>query len=153
MTAASTLKSIRLIHLYIGVFLTPAILFFCFSGALQTLNYNDNNGSYRPPHWLSVVAQLHKKQTIVLPERRPAPPATAPKVAAPQPTAPPAPPSPAPKKHNVWPMKIFFLFTTVGLAFSSLLGLYMSYKFNRNRTAVTLTLLAGIVIPIALMFF
>jgi len=31
------LKYLRLLHLYTGVFIAPALLFFAFTGALQTL--------------------------------------------------------------------------------------------------------------------
>jgi uncharacterized iron-regulated membrane protein len=47
------LKSTRLIHLYIGVFIAPALLFFAFTGALQTFSLHETTrgSSYRPPAW------------------------------------------------------------------------------------------------------
>ena len=50
-------------------------------------------------------------------------------------------------------MKFFFVFVALGLILSTCLGLYMSYKFNRNKVAVTLTLVAGIAVPALLTLF
>ena len=80
MTAlASLIRSIRLLHLYTGLFIAPGVLFFAFTGALQTvlLHESSKGSSYQPPHWIVTLAELHKKQTAVLPIRR-AGPAVAP---------------------------------------------------------------------------
>ena len=53
-----------------------------------------------------------------------------------------------PKPHNAMPLKIFFLLVAIGLFTSTLTGLYMSYKYIRNRMLVTALLIAGIVIPV-----
>ena len=50
-------------------------------------------------------------------------------------------------------MKIFFLIVAVGLFTSTLTGIYMSYKFMRNRILVTALLIAGIIIPLVLLPF
>src|ERR1700735_5679183 len=70
------LKSIRLIHLYIGVFIAPALIFFAFTGALQTFSLHETTrgSSYKPPAWIVTLGQLHKKQTTVGPVRKPVPP-------------------------------------------------------------------------------
>jgi uncharacterized iron-regulated membrane protein len=65
----AVLKVIRFIHLYVGVFIAPAIVFFAFTGALQTLSLHVSvkGGSYKPANWIVVLAQLHKRQTTDLP--------------------------------------------------------------------------------------
>jgi hypothetical protein len=168
MTAASTLKYIRLTHLYLGVFIAPALIFFAFTGALQTFSLHETTrgSSYKPPAWAVVLAQIHKKQTPVVFKRPPAPDAkpdsksaSRPAADAPdsKPRAAEAPPSapkpadanaPAPPKHNPLPLKIFFLLVAIGLFTSTLTGLYMSYKFIRNKVLVTALLVAGTVIPL-----
>ncbi len=155
------LKYLRLIHLYLGVFLAPAILFFAFTGALQTFSLHETTrgSSYKPPAWAVVLGQIHKKQTPIVPVRKaPAPdrPADkAEKAASPstnQSATPAAPKAdaPAPKPHNALPLKLFFLLVAIGLFISTLSGLYMSYKYIRNRKLITANLLAGIVFPILL---
>ncbi len=66
------LKYTRLTHLYIGVFITPALLFFAFTGALQTFSLHETTrgSSYKPPAWAVLLAQIHKKQTPVVPVRK-----------------------------------------------------------------------------------
>jgi hypothetical protein len=49
-------------------------------------------------------------------------------------------------------MKLFFLVVSISLLLSTITGLYMSYTYIRNKTAITATLIAGIVIPILLTF-
>jgi hypothetical protein len=161
------LRYLRLIHLYIGVFIAPALLFFAFTGALQTFSLHETTrgSSYKPPAWAVTLAQIHKKQTLIVPARK-APPQEHPidKSATEKPqtdasaaqAAPPVSPKtdvPAPKPHNALPLKIFFLFVSIGLFISTLSGLYMSYKYICNRKLITAILVAGIILPILLTIF
>ncbi len=47
-------------------------------------------------------------------------------------------------------LKCFFLAMAVGLVFSTLLGIYMAFKYNRSRALVWSLLLLGTAIPVAL---
>ena len=156
----------RRAHLYLGVFIAPALLFFAFTGALQTFSLHETTrgSSYKPPAWAVLLAQIHKKQTPVVPVRKPAPPEKSaeskgalekpqtPAASSPSPSNPAtkSPEETAPKPHNALPLKIFFLLVSIGLFVSTLSGLYMSYKYIRNRNLITAILLAGIIIPILL---
>jgi hypothetical protein len=170
------LKYLRLIHLYIGVFISPALLFFAFTGALQTFSLHETTrgSNYKPPAWAVTLAQIHKKQTPIVPPRHTPPPqdgkpdrspdrpatkttddkptqdrAAKPDIPASDPLqSAPKSDAPAPRPHNALPLKIFFLLVSIGLFVSTLTGLYMSYKYIRNRTLVTTLLIAGIVIPV-----
>jgi hypothetical protein len=68
----AVLRLFRKVHLYLGVFTAPALLFFAFTGALQTFSLHETTqgSSYKPPAWLVSLAQLHKKQTTVVPQRK-----------------------------------------------------------------------------------
>lgn len=174
----SLLKSSRLLHLYLGVFATPALIFFAFTGFLQTFSFHETTrgSAYKPPKIFVQLGQLHKKQTLVVPERKP--PAqgrpaaekpaiemsssekpstkvdtsdggTDPRVSRPGPTATPSQ-GPLAPKNTLWPMKIFFATVSISLLLSTLTGLYMSYKYVRNKALVTAFLVAGAVIPIVL---
>ncbi len=161
------LQWLRVAHLYLGLFTAPAILFFAFTGALQTLSLNDRSpdGSYTPPHWISVLAQLHKKQSVQLPQRRPSPPEGAPKPQktaldagkADGPPAAPQNPQPAPKQPAFQPqpkplgMQVFFLLVCVSLFISTFSGAWMAWRYRRSRIAIGAAFLAGIVIPLVLM--
>jgi hypothetical protein len=135
------LKVARQIHLYIGIFISPAILFFAITGALQTFSLHETTrgSDYKPPTWIATLAQLHKKQTTTVPVKHA-------DASTPQ-------PSPEPPQKSHLPMKIFFLLVAIGLFISTLTGIYMSYRFTRNKLVVTALLLAGIIVPLLLLPF
>jgi hypothetical protein len=165
LTSHATLKFLRKAHLYIGVFIAPALIFFAFTGALQTFGLHETSqgSSYKPPAWLVALAQLHKKQTTVVPVRKlKTPPPERPaadahksdKSAAATNLAqgPKVEDAPAPALKSHLPMKIFFLLVSVGLFASTLTGVYMAYKYSRGKFVITSLLLAGIVVPVLLIF-
>jgi hypothetical protein len=179
-TSHATLKFFRQIHLYIGIFTAPALLFFALTGALQTFSLHETSrgSDYKPPTWIVALSQLHKKQTATLPVRKPrptsdsprpdkhaaeadafkparnpdAPGAVTPSVATPS-AATPSAVTPEPVQKNHIPMKIFFLIVSIGLFLSTLTGIYMAYKFNRSKVLITGLLLAGIIVPLLLLPF
>jgi uncharacterized iron-regulated membrane protein len=153
MTSHKILKVARQIHLYTGIFLSPAILFFALTGALQSFSLHETSrgSDYKPPTWIVTLSQLHKHQTTTVPVRKPRPSSDTPKHADASAPATPQPPAPPEKTHL--PMKIFFLLVAIGLLISTLTGIYMSYKFIRNRLIVTALLLAGIIVPLILLRF
>jgi hypothetical protein len=113
------LKYLRLIHLYTGVFIAPALLFFAFTGALQTFSLHETTrgSSYKPPAWAVMLAQIHKKQTPIVPIKK-LPPSEkkVDKAIQEKAQASPTPPTEAPKptgeaalkSHNPLPLKCFF---------------------------------------------
>ena len=155
---ASVLKAARKIHLYFGLLIAPALLFFAFTGAVQTLSLHEDAGSsYTPPSWLARLGQLHKDQNITPRKPRPqvtaAPPATKADV-APAISTPPRPPvTLASKEREHLPEKLFFLLVSLGLFTSTLTGVFMAYKYERDKLLLTALLIAGVVIPLALLPF
>ncbi len=156
---AATLQLMRKLHLYFGLFIAPALLFFAFTGAVQTLSLHESAGStYTPPVWLARLGQLHKDQNIVPRKPRPPqpePPKTAAAQASPKPPARPEDPPEtlSSKEREHLPEKLFFLVVSVGLFSSTLTGIYMAYRYDRNKLLVTGLLLAGVLVPLALLPF
>ncbi len=155
-TSHATLKLFRKIHLYFGIFISPMLLFFAFTGAVQTFSLHETTqgSSYKPPAWLVTLGQIHKKQTSVVPVRKQRP-ADAPKPAKADASAPTPAPKPidAPPQKSHLPLKIFFLIVAIGLFTSTLTGIYMAYKYNQSKLVVTALLLAGAIIPLLLLPF
>jgi hypothetical protein len=156
------LKLVRQIHLYVGVFIAPALLFFAFTGGLQVFSLHETTkgSDYKPPAWLVTLAQVHKKQTTFVSAHKPRPmdtesqkPAadsassTVANTVAP---AQPAPETPRAAQKNPLPLKIFFAFVALGLFISTLIGIYMAYRYSRKPALLSLLLLAGVVVPIVL---
>lgn len=159
MTFAASLKSIRIIHRYLGLFFAPTILFFAITGGLQMFGLHETarGSSYVPPNILVHLSQLHKKGTLSLPSRKLAPPNSAkldvakpdsPKVETTKPTQ----TSPAAPQPNSLPMKVFFAATALALAVSTCTGLIMGWKYAPRKSIVLLTVAAGVVIPAILVF-
>lgn len=154
--AARLIQALRLIHLYIGVFITPAILFFALTGALQTFGLHETNRDhpdYKPARWVAVLGQLHKKQTTILPVRRPAAVLRPAAEESPRPRdrQQPVALAASPAAHPL-PLRIFFLLVSLGLFSSTLTGLSLTYKYVRNKPLITGLLAAGVLLPLALIF-
>jgi uncharacterized iron-regulated membrane protein len=153
------LQFFRNTHLYVGVFTAPAILFFALTGSLQTFSLHEaaRDGSYKPAQWIQVLAQIHKKQTDLLPQRKVPPSATAAGSQKKTESSPPSNPASqsqppaAPSQRNPLPLRIFFLIVGLSLSASTASGLYLAWKYRRDRVVIAVLLLAGILAPLAMM--
>ncbi len=140
---ASTLRSLRLYHHYIGVFLAPAVLFFSFSGLIQVIGIQDQRDP-PPPGWISYMAGIHKHQAA--PKPRKATPADAPK------------PDGAKRggsEHDehgggLTPLKIFALLVAIGLFITTSIGLVVALTNRVLRQVSWIMLALGVAIPVAL---
>jgi hypothetical protein len=144
---------LRQLHRYLGVFFTPAILFFAFSGALQTFGLHESKERGAPPPvaWIAALASVHKDQH--LPEDR----ASSPAAAAPGAVlAPPAPPAAPPVVHEAskspLPLKLFVLALAIGLCATSLVGVTIAFSNPRSRRPTALMLVLGTLVPALLLF-
>jgi hypothetical protein len=141
---ANLLKWARQLHLWMGVFFAPAIIFFAFTGALQTFNLHESQpgSTYQPPVWIEKLAQLHKKQTIQLRQKPPGAPPQRRRME-----------NEAPRPNLEQPLtttllKWFVSLMSLGLITTSLLGIYMAFQYNRDRRMMWLLLVLGTVMPV-----
>lgn len=170
------MRLLRNIHHWLGVFFAPTILFFAFTGALQTFSLHENKGGgpYKPPAWIVTLASIHKDQTLPHPraERRADADAhgrDAPKTGAaaqaghgqdartpaakPDRDADHAPDArPKAARPSPLPLKIFVLLLSIGLMASTTLGIWIALKMRAMRRLTLLLLAAGVVVPIVLLF-
>ena len=58
------IKYLRLVHFYLGVFFAPTIIFFSFSGALQTFSLHENHQGKPGIPWVTALAEVHKNQRV-----------------------------------------------------------------------------------------
>lgn len=144
---ANTQRLLRQLHRYLGVFFAPAILFFAFSGMLQTVHLNDATPAGPAPAWIKWIAAIHKDQEP--PHLRKPAPAPAAKAVAEKPAA----PREAEQAQRFVPLKLFVLLLALGLIFSTLLGLWIALTVPGTRQISAITLIAGIVVPIVLLLF
>jgi hypothetical protein len=120
------LKTIRKAHLYLGTVFAPLMIFLAFSGALQTFELHDppKDSFFKPHAWIMTLAQVHKNQRTE------------------------GPPS---KRHSVT-LRWFFVIASTGLMITSVLGIYMAFKYSKRHALVYLSLALGIGLPILFLY-
>ena len=139
-------------HLYMGMFLAPTVILFAASGALQIFRLQEGRpgSSYQPPSWIVFLAGVHKDQRLEgAPPAKPAPPA-AEAAPAPKPAEPPAGQPVRSKRSAI--LMWFFTLAAVGIITSTLLGIVMAFKYNRDRRVIWALLAAGTLLPIVMLF-
>jgi hypothetical protein len=112
--------------------------------------------AYQPPAWVQKLGSIHKNQTVserrgrrrVLQENKDDRPKAMTragllnqKVAGNEDRG---------SNKLTLALKCFFLATAVGLIFSTLLGIFMAFQYNRSRAPVWGLLLLGTAIPVTL---
>ena len=141
---AQTQRRLRNLHNWFGVFFAPGILFFAFTGIVQTLGLHENHDGARPPAWIATIANLHKHQEAAHAPRRAAP------------VAPPAPkPALAHDDHDddapLTPLKWYGVLLSAVLFASTAIGVAIALT-NRAVRRRTLGLLAvGTAVPVLLL--
>jgi hypothetical protein len=144
---ALRLAFIRQIHIYISVFVAPSLLFFAFTGALQTFRIPDQKTA---PVMIQKLARLHKDDVFAVKPSR----AERPKAAGHDgPDHAKAAPERAPEaepagKVSTEAMKWFFAAVSVGVMSSTLFGLWMALAYGRQKLIVWLLLVAGVAAPV-----
>jgi len=148
---ATTQRTLRRYHHYIGLFLAPAILLFSVSGAVQTFRLNEEKGwGGTPPNWMVWIAAFHKDQAP--PREKPA----LAKVAVAKPVAEdhdhdaPLVAKAAVKRPSPVPLKIFVVLMALGLIASTLLGLTIALNNRATRRSSIILLATGTVLPLVL---
>ena len=60
------MKQARQLHLYLGTFFAPSIVFFALTGAVQLFGLHEGHRgeAYEPPAWIAKLGSLHKNQTL-----------------------------------------------------------------------------------------
>ena len=97
------------------------------------------------------LAGVHKDQRIASP---PAPRPVAPTGEAPTPQPRPTQPAAGDKPPQAKPstvLKWFFMFASIGIITTTVLGIIMAFKYNRDRPVIWGLLVSGIVLPIVLL--
>jgi hypothetical protein len=140
------LMTLRQWHGYFGVFIAPSVLFFALTGSLQLFSLHESRGGYQAPAIIQRLSRLHKDQVITLPRQRQAPAA---KPASSRARAAPAAEEKGPRPATLL-LKVFFLLVAIQLVASTGLGLWIAFSRNRDRRLTWFLLLAGVLVPLAL---
>lgn len=146
---AARLRFIRQLHFWVAAFVAPSLLLFAVTGMLQLFKLHEAEGGYRPLPVIEKLGQVHIHQKYALrPVRARPPEAAAPAAAKPAPA-----PARAESGEEGAPLgetlvKWVFLVMSVGMALSSVLGIWMAMSNTRQRPIMLALLAAGTVLPI-----
>jgi hypothetical protein len=144
------MSSVRTWHTYIGLLIAPSVLFFCTTGALQLFSLHEAHGSYQPPMLMEKLGKLHKDQVFAVSEHH-----------APQPEAKKNDDAGAAAKPDdnhdepavaTFLLKCFFLLVALGLMTSTVLGTWMALTHIRHKRVAKTLLVAGVLVPVLLVF-
>jgi hypothetical protein len=138
---ARRMALVRQWHVYISVFVAPSLLFFALTGALQTFRIPDQKAA---PVVIQKLARLHKDDVFAVKPQRPKRPDQGSHGKAGREKPPEPKPSPAPSTEV---MKWFFTAVSLGIALTTLFGLWMALANGRNKLVLWLVLLAGAAAP------
>jgi hypothetical protein len=143
---AERMLLVRRLHAYIGAFIAPSVLFFAITGGMQLFSLHETHAGYRPPPLIEKLGEVHKKQRFAVKAKRP----VGAKAAAGKRTAEKAAEKPKATPVKVLALKWLFLAVAVGLALSTLLGIWLAVAYSRNKRLVWLLLVLGAALPVAL---
>lgn len=150
---ATTMRRLRQLHLYAAVFFAPAIIFFGFSGILQTYGFHETKTA---PGWIKVIASLHQHQRLHRPERpKPAGPALTAVADHDHPDHDRArggdhdAPAPAVYSVGLVGLKLFTGLMGLGLVIASALGIAIALGTRSTRRVSSVMLVLGLVLPAA----
>jgi hypothetical protein len=119
------MKSIRLWHTYIACLFVPLTVFFILTGMVQTWNYHKarKDNPYKPPAWLAKICHIHTDQTW--------------------------PPDNRAERPARGPFRIVASLLGLGMLSTVSLGVIMAYRLAQKGSRITLLLLLGLMIPLA----
>jgi len=115
------IKAMRSVHLYLGVFFAPLLVFFLISGSWQTFNLHEagKTGNYVPPAIIKSLSQVHKDQRWVDGKMVP---------------------------QSSMPFRCLVVLMSLGVLVTTILGIIMAFKYTKEWI-VWACLLMGIVVP------
>ena len=142
-----TVRRLRRVHQYVGVFFAPLLIFFAFSGAFQTLGWHEDRGQGPPQGWIAWMASIHKDQVLPRPERR-QPSAGSPREGS---AAGATHPSPHPNQ-SLSALKVLVLMMALGLIASALLGVMIALINRKTRRTAVAVLACGALVPVLMLF-
>ena len=148
---AQTLRNVRLFHNYIAVFFAPAILFFAFTGGLQTAGFADRHAGVAPPRWIAAIANLHKHQAAAGHIRPGGPPGAdggKPRGAGEQP---PPKAGGGDADEAFVPEKLFVVLLSVALFAATALGIVIALATPSTRRLSVILIAAGVAVPLLLL--
>jgi MFS family permease len=121
----SWLPAVRRVHLYLGVFFAPLLLFFLLTGCWQTFAPSDDQAAAK--NWfasfMDPLTSVHTEDFY--------------------------PPEKAGRAHLGFKLLVGGM--AIGMACSTLMGLYLAFRLSKQSWPVILALSLGLIVPVILL--
>ena len=119
------MKALRRLHLYLGVFFAPILLFFVVTGWYQTVSVNRQKAVGEAEDWVSKLTSVHVDQVY---------------------------PSETAESYSTGAFQFFVVLMSIALIATVLLGVILAFKSLRVRWPVWACLGLGFVVPVLLLW-
>ena len=119
------MKLLRRLHLYLGCFFAPLLLFFVLTGWLQTVSIDRRKGLGEAENWIDKLRSVHVDQIY------PAESATG---------------------YSPRLFQALVVIMSVALLVTIVLGIILAFRSTRQRWLVALSLGMGILVPVLLLW-
>ena len=119
------MKFLRRLHLYLGCFFAPLLLFFIVTGWYQTLQVDRQKRRGEAETWIDKVTSVHKDQIF---------------------------PTESAMSYNTTLFKCLVVTMSVALMATIIIGIVLAFKILRLRWPVYLSLVLGVALPILLLW-
>jgi ABC-type antimicrobial peptide transport system permease subunit len=119
------MKFLRRLHLYLGCFFAPLLLFFIATGWYQTLQVDRQKRRGEAETWIDKVTSVHKDQIF---------------------------PTESAMSYNTMLFKCLVVAMSVALIATIIIGIVLAFKILRLRWPVYLSLVLGVALPILLLW-
>ena len=127
-------KIIRKTHLYLGCFFAPLIILFALSGffIVNNLDRSTKDGSYVAPEFVKYTTRLHKYISRCNFRKTTNYEATL---------------NSKELQENCYIFKYSVIAMSIGLIITILMGLFLAFKYSRNKLLISISIFTGCAIP------
>jgi hypothetical protein len=115
----------RRLHTFLSVFFSPLLILFVLTGWWQTVTVNRNKGLGFGTSWIEKLSTIHVDNYF-----------------------------PLAGAHNYSTdlFKVLVVIMCIGFMFTTFLGLVMAFRFSKRRSSLVFILMAGILVPVLLLY-
>ena len=115
----------RRLHTFLSVFFSPLLMLFVLTGWWQTVTVNRNKGLGFGSSWIEKLSTIHIDNYFPLAGAH---------------------------SYSTDLFKILVIIMCIGFMFTTTLGLVMAFRFAKKKTSLVLILVAGILVPVLLLY-
>jgi len=119
------MKLLRRIHLYLGCFFAPLLVFYVSTGWYQTVNPDRRKGVGDSTDFISRLSRVHVEQYY---------------------------PTESASGYSTYLFRGLIVIMAVALITTVILGVILAFRTSRNKWPVWLSLVLGVVLPIVLLW-